>query len=70
MTRVEAYADSVGGHAYRPRPIDPPDFDLSMARNERMIRDRIREGRAIIDIGPDFARRAAGRAEPLLWHGA
>ena len=29
---------------------------------QRMIRDRIREGRAIIDIRPDFARRAAGRA--------
>ncbi len=26
-----------------------------------MIRDTIRSDRAIVDIGPDFARRAAGR---------
>jgi RHS repeat-associated protein len=61
MSRVRAYADSVGGHAYRPWKNDPFDFNLGMARNKRMIKDRIREGREIIDIGPDFARRAAGR---------
>ena len=61
MSRVKAYAEQVGGHAYRPWKNDPFDFDLGMARNERMIRDAMRSGREIIDIGPDFARRAAGR---------
>jgi hypothetical protein len=37
-------------------------FDLGMRRNERMIKDATRSGREMIDIGPDFARRAAGRA--------
>jgi hypothetical protein len=40
---------------------DPFDFELGMRRNERMISDAVRSGREIVDIGPDFARRAAGR---------
>ena len=32
-----------------------------MARNGRMIKDAMRADRDMIDIGPDFARRAAGR---------
>ncbi|MBY8870381.1 DNRLRE domain-containing protein [Micromonospora sp. PLK6-60] len=62
MTRVKEYAKQVGGHAYRPWKNDPFDFALGMRRNERMIKDAMRSGREIIDIGPDFARRAAGRA--------
>lgn len=61
MSRVRAYADSVGGHAYRPWENSPFDFGLGMRRNTRMIKDAVRSGREIIDIGPDFARRAAGR---------
>jgi hypothetical protein len=68
MDRVEAYAAAVGGHAYRPWPVDPPNFNLSMRRNERMIRDAVRAGRDIIDIGPDFARRSAGR-DPSPFYG-
>ncbi len=61
MARVSEYANSVGGHAYRPWRNDPFDFALGMRRNERMIKDAMRSGRVIIDIGPDFARRATGR---------
>lgn len=39
---------------------DPLDFDLGMKRNKRWIKDKMREGREIIDIGPDFARRRTG----------
>ncbi|MEH0825746.1 MULTISPECIES: hypothetical protein [unclassified Micromonospora] len=62
MKRVKEYAKQVDGHAYRPWKNDPFDFALGMRRNERMIKDAMRSGREIIDIGPDFARRAAGRA--------
>jgi hypothetical protein len=59
MKRVKQYADEVGGHAYRPWKNDPFDFDLGMARNERWIGDQVRAEREVIDIGPDFQRRAA-----------
>ncbi len=37
-----------------------------MQRNARWIKDQMRQGREIIDIGPDFARRAAtGRRSPF-----
>ena len=66
MKRVQQYADEVGGHAYRPWKNDPFDFDLGMRRNERWIRDQMRDGREIIDIGPDFQRRSAtGRNSPF-----
>ncbi|MEK7254087.1 MAG: RHS repeat-associated core domain-containing protein, partial [Bacteroidota bacterium] len=58
MARVKAYADDVGGHAYQPWKNDPFDYDLGMRRNERWIQDQMRDGREIIDIGPDFQRRA------------
>ena len=59
MARVRQYADEIGGHAYRPWGGAPDD--VALRRNERMVRDAMREGREIVDIGPDFARRAAGR---------
>ena len=66
MKRVQQYADDVGGHAYRPWKNDPFDFDLGMKRNQRWIKDQMRDGRQIIDIGPDFQRRAAtGRNSPF-----
>lgn len=35
------------------------DRDLAFARNERWIREQMRQGRRVIDIGPDFQRREA-----------
>ncbi len=61
MKRVREYADQVGGDVYRPWKNDPFDFDLAMRRNERWIKDMKRQGREIIDIGPDFNRRLNGR---------
>jgi hypothetical protein len=58
MKRVQAYADQVGGHAYRPWKLDPWDPATAMRRNERWILDQRRAGREVIDIGPDFERRA------------
>ncbi len=59
MDRVRAFASANGGQTYRPWANDPFDKGLGMARNERWLKDQIRDGRKIIDIGPDFARRAA-----------
>lgn len=61
MQRVKPYADEIGGHAYKPWKNDPFDFDLGMKRNQRWINDMKKEGREIIDIGPDFSRRSLGR---------
>lgn len=61
VKRVKQYADEVGGHAYNPWKNDPFDFDLGMKRNERWINNMMKEGREIIDIGPDFSRRSLGR---------
>jgi RHS repeat-associated protein len=58
MARVREYAKQIGGHAYRPWRNDPFDFDLALQRNERWIKDQMRQGREIVDIGPAFARRA------------
>jgi|GEM_PF-3715153 len=56
MKRVRNVADEIGGKWYQAWEIDPWDFDLAMKRNERWIRDRIEEGREIIDIGLDPKR--------------
>jgi len=61
MKRVQQYADEIGGHAYQPWKNEPFDYDLGMKRNERWIQDMKKEGREIIDIGPDFKRRSVGR---------
>jgi len=58
MDRVQQYAREAGGQAYRPWRNDPFDYDLAMRRNERWIQDQMRNGREIIDIGPDWDRRA------------
>jgi len=66
MKRVKEYADKTGGHAYRPWKNEPFDYDLAMKRNKRWIQDQQKQGREIIDIGPDFQRRAAtGRSSPF-----
>jgi hypothetical protein len=59
MARVKEYARRTGADAYKPWKNDPFDSRLGMRRNERWIRDQMRAGREIVDIGPDFARRAA-----------
>jgi RHS repeat-associated protein len=61
MKRVQQYADDIGGHAYRPWKNDPFDYNLGMKRNKRWIQDMKREGREVIDIGPDFKRRSLGK---------
>ena len=61
MERVSQYADKVGGQVYKPWKNDPFDFKLAMKRNKRWINDMMKEGRTIIDIGPDFSRRSFGR---------
>ena len=61
MKRVQQFADDIGGHAYRPWQNDPFDYDLGMKRDTRWIEDMKRQGREIIDIGPDFKRRSLGR---------
>ncbi len=43
------------------------DFELGMRRNQRWIRDQMREGREVVDIGPDFARRAAEGRRSLFY---
>ncbi len=65
ISRVRRFADEVGGHAYR--PWTRASESVALRRNERMVRDAMSAGRDIIDIGPDFARRAAGR-EPSLFY--
>jgi RHS repeat-associated protein/uncharacterized repeat protein (TIGR01451 family) len=59
MRRVKQYAAETGGHAYRPWKNDPFDADLAMRRNARYMDDQMRQGREIVDIGPDFNRRNA-----------
>lgn len=61
MRRVTSYAALIGGHVYRPRKNDPFDKQLALYRNGRWIQSMIRQGREVIDIGPDFARRSLGR---------
>ena len=54
--RVIPFAKQIGGSYYKPWKIDPFDLDLSLKRNERWIRDMVKEGRDIIDIGVDPSR--------------
>ena len=58
MKRVNRYASRTGGHAYRPIKDGASKAD-ALRRNERMIKDAMRRGREIVDIGPDFRRRAS-----------
>jgi hypothetical protein len=60
MRRVQAYAKEIDANAYRPLR-DNPSYAVAYARDRRMIKDAMRAEREIIDIGPDFARRRAGR---------
>lgn len=60
MTRVRKYANQIGGKVYNPWNVQPWNKPLSLARNQRWINDMQKQGKTIIDIGPDFARRRTG----------
>lgn len=51
MDRVRDAAKAMDAHAYRPWRIFPPDPAKAMARNEKWIRRKMKEGCEIIDIG-------------------
>lgn len=56
--RVIPYADRIGASYYRFRRNSfKPKYDF-FCNNLRWIRDQMRIGREIIDIGPDEKRRA------------
>jgi RHS repeat-associated protein len=56
MERVRAFADSIGGTYYRPRgDIREENW---MRNNMAWVRRVIRSGAPIVDIGPDWPRRA------------
>jgi hypothetical protein len=69
MRRVEQYAATVGAHVYSPKRMNPVIRDQSIARDKRWLRDQIRQGKTVVDIGPDFARRQRGDP-PSPWYGA
>lgn len=56
MTRVKAAAKAMDAHAYRPWKIIPWDEAKAMARNEKWIRKKMKQGCEIIDIGIDPSR--------------
>ena len=57
--RVIPYADNIGADYYRAR--SNYEFRHNWLRNNRRwIRKQMKDGKRIIDIGPDKARRQAG----------
>jgi RHS repeat-associated protein len=56
MTRVKAAANAMDAAAYRPWKILPWDEAKAMARNEKWIRKKMKQGCEIIDIGVDPSR--------------
>ncbi len=48
MKRVQRYADDVGADTFKGK---------TMAENRAWVQQQVREGKEIIDIGPDFNRR-------------
>jgi hypothetical protein len=53
--RVVPKAKEIGGDYYKPRP--PRDMEHALQKQKRWINDKMREGREIVDMGPDPARR-------------
>jgi len=49
--RVIPYAREIGGHVWRPR-----GFDDLARKNEQWLREMIRQGREVVDLGIDRAR--------------
>lgn len=56
--RVVPYANSIGSYYYNPKRASAPRNWLR--NNRRWIRKQMKDGKFIIDIGPDEARRHAG----------
>ncbi len=62
--RVNPFAAQIGGETYKGLPGFKPGMEAEgLAHNRAAIEKAIAEGRPIVDIGPDFAKRAVnGRA--------
>lgn len=54
LGRVIPEAKEIGADYYKPR--SSRDFEQAMEKNRRWINDKMREGRKIVDIGPDPER--------------
>lgn len=54
--RVIPYADRIEAGYYKPRSSDKFRHNW-LRNNQRWIRKQMREGKVIVDIGPDEARR-------------
>jgi hypothetical protein len=48
MARVQRYADEIGAETFK---------ETGMAENRAFIQQAMREGKEVLDIGPDFSRR-------------
>lgn len=58
--RVIPYADSIGASYYKAR-LNIQFRHNWLRNNQRWIRKQMREEKEIVDIGPDEARRLAGK---------
>jgi len=66
MERVKKYAAENGYQVWKPRR-GGDEADL-LRRNQRMIEDAKRDGRQIIDIGPDFTQRRGGEGSSIFYN--
>lgn len=68
MERVKDAAREIGARWYQAWDMDPYDKALSLKRNERWIRTKIKEGYEIIDIGINPTRdlKGLGRSDNYL----
>jgi hypothetical protein len=59
MQRVEPYAQKIGAEIYSGMPGYKPGMDAqALAHNQAFVELKKAEGYKILDIGPDFDRRA------------
>jgi RHS repeat-associated protein len=59
MDRVAPYAKKIGAEIYEGMPGFKPGMEAKgLLHNQRVIQQKMAEGYKIIDIGPDFSRRA------------
>ena len=59
IERVGPYAEKIGAEVYEALPGFKPGMEAEgLADNMRVIQQKMAEGYEIIDIGPDFPRRA------------
>jgi hypothetical protein len=62
MDRVYDYVRRNGGDTFDPGiPYDKAEW---MRRNEDWLREQMRQGREVVDIGPDFKKRSTGERTP------